>query len=83
MAKKTTAAAFAFGRTRLYHEDCFAWLRRRKRNSIHGVVTDPPYGLVEYSPLELERRENGNGVWRLPPAFDAHVSQLTLCHEFG
>jgi site-specific DNA-methyltransferase (adenine-specific) len=63
---------FTYRRTKLYHEDCFVWLRRRRRNSVHGVVTDPPYGLVEYSPVELERRDNGRGVWRLPPAFDQY-----------
>jgi site-specific DNA-methyltransferase (adenine-specific) len=34
-------------------------------------VTDPPYGLVEYSPQQLEKMQNGRGgVWRIPPAFD-------------
>ena len=35
------------------------------------MVTDPPYGLVEYSPLEQRKlREGRGGVWRLPPSFD-------------
>ena len=35
------------------------------------MVTDPPYGLVEYSPLEQRKlRQGRGGVWRLPPAFD-------------
>jgi site-specific DNA-methyltransferase (adenine-specific) len=35
------------------------------------VVTDPPYGLLEYSERELGKLRRGKGgVWRLPPAFD-------------
>jgi len=55
----------------IYHEDAFAWLRDRELNSVHAVVTDPPYGLVEYSERQLEKMKNGNGgIWRLPPDFD-------------
>lgn len=60
------------GRALYYEADCFDWLRERRPNSVHGVVTDPPFGL-EYSQRELElRRDRGNngGVWRLPPSFD-------------
>src|SRR5437870_12093270 len=40
-------------------------------NSIQAVVTDPPYGLVEYSDKELTKLKNGKGgVWSLPPSFD-------------
>jgi len=39
--------------------------------SIEAVVTDPPYGLVEYSEKELSKLRTGKGgIWRLPPAFD-------------
>jgi site-specific DNA-methyltransferase (adenine-specific) len=35
------------------------------------VVTDPPYGLVEYAPAQQEKLRNGKGgIWRIPPAFD-------------
>ncbi len=51
--------------------DAFDWLTCRADQTIHAVVTDPPYALVEYSPEQLEKRRNGNGgVWRIPPAFD-------------
>jgi site-specific DNA-methyltransferase (adenine-specific) len=51
--------------------DAFEWLAAAKPNSIHAVVTDPPYGLVEYTPRELEKMKNGRGgVWRIPPSFD-------------
>jgi len=59
------------GRYEILHTDAFVWLRRAEANSIHAIVTDPPYGLVEYTPEELEKRKNGNGgVWRIPPSFD-------------
>jgi len=55
----------------LYLADAFDWLARAEAHSIHAVVTDPPYGLVEYTPEQLEKMQNGNGgVWRIPPAFD-------------
>jgi len=55
----------------LYLDDAFEWLERAEANSIHAVVTDPPYGVLEYTPRQLEKMENGRGgVWRIPPAFD-------------
>jgi len=60
-----------FGRTTLLEADCFEWLRQQPENSIHAVVTDPPYGLVEYAPAQQEKLRNGKGgIWRIPPAFD-------------
>jgi site-specific DNA-methyltransferase (adenine-specific) len=54
-----------------YHADAFQWLAEAPPNSVHAVVTDPPYGLIEYTPHELEKLKNGRGgVWRIPPAFD-------------
>ena len=55
----------------IHHVDAFEWLASTPMNSIEAVVTDPPYGLVEYSDKELTKLKNGRGgVWRLPPAFD-------------
>ena len=35
------------------------------------MVTDPPYGLVEYTPQQQEKLYKGKGgIWRIPPAFD-------------
>ena len=59
------------GNAALVQADCLDWLRLRESNSIHAVVTDPPYGLIEYSPKEQKKLRAGKGgVWRLPPAFD-------------
>lgn len=56
--------------------DAFRWLKDAEPCSVHAVVTDPPYGLVEYSPAQLEKRRNGNGgVWRLPPSYDGSQRQ--------
>lgn len=54
--------------TQLYNDDCFDWLSRTPPNTIHGVVTDPPYGMLEYTPKELKKLRSGRGgVWRIPP----------------
>ena len=65
--------AFRFGNTTLIHGDCFDWLAKAQTNSIEAVVTDPPYGLVEYSEEEQEKLRKGRGgVWRIPPSFDGN-----------
>ena len=57
------------GRATLHVADCVTWLEERAANSIHGCVTDPPYGLREYSPREQAKLRRGRGgVWRQPPA---------------
>ena len=64
---------FRFGNATLIHADCFAWLANAATNSIEAVVTDPPYGLVEYSDQEQEKLRKGRGgVWRIPPSFDGN-----------
>ena len=65
------APAVVVGRARLIQADCLEWLSAQPDASIHAVVTDPPYGLVEYTPKEQEKLRRGRGgVWRLPPSFD-------------
>lgn len=56
---------------RLCLGDCLEWMDAQPENSIHGVVTDPPYGLKEYTTEEKHKLRNGRGgVWRIPPSFD-------------
>lgn len=56
------------------HADCFDWLSKISENSIHAIVTDPPYGVKEYDFDQLEKRATGNGgIWRIPPSFDGNV----------
>lgn len=65
------AATFSYGRVRLHEADCLSWLAGAARGSIHGVVTDPPYGGSEYSPDALAKLRAGRGgVWRSPSAYD-------------
>lgn len=65
--------AFRHARAAFYESDCLVWLRARKPNSLHACVTDPPYGLVEYTPRQQEKLRAGRGgVWRQPPSFDGH-----------
>jgi len=53
------------------HDDAIHWLSELPPHSIHAVVTDPPYGLIEYEEEHLKKRRAGSGgVWRIPPAFD-------------
>lgn len=62
------------GLVELYEVDCFDWLRGRPTNSLHAVVTDPPYGLIEYQQSHLEKLKAGRGgVWRIPPALDGYA----------
>ena len=62
------------GRAQLFHADCFDWLERQADNSFHAVLTDPPYGLHEYTPEQQAKLRSGKGgVWRIPPSFDGHV----------
>jgi site-specific DNA-methyltransferase (adenine-specific) len=61
------------GRATLIHGDAFEWMRGRTPRSVHAIVTDPPYGLLEYSEREQSKLRRGRGgVWRIPPAFDGH-----------
>ncbi|MEX0777884.1 MAG: DNA methyltransferase [Phycisphaeraceae bacterium] len=69
----TLAPVFQHGRCQLFHGDCRTWLAQRAAQSVHAVVTDPPYGLVEYSSKEQAKLRAGKGgVWRIPPSFDGH-----------
>jgi site-specific DNA-methyltransferase (adenine-specific) len=61
----------AHPRTALHLGDCLAWLQAREACSIHAIVTDPPYGLKEYTARETSKLRAGRGgVWRIPPKLD-------------
>lgn len=56
--------------------DCLEWLGKQAENSFHAVVTDPPFGLLEFTAEQLEKRSNGSGgVWRIPPKIGGHLRQ--------
>ncbi|MDE2640911.1 MAG: site-specific DNA-methyltransferase, partial [Chloroflexota bacterium] len=78
--------AVVHGDAMLFQDDCIAWLGRQAPDSLHAVVTDPPYGLVEYSDAEQTKLRAGRGgVWRIPPSFDGHkrspVPRFTVLSE--
>ncbi|HEU5376538.1 MAG TPA: hypothetical protein VFV38_13940 [Ktedonobacteraceae bacterium] len=54
----------------LYHADCLEWLDTQAENSFEAIITDPPYGLKEYSSEEQTKLRDGNrvGMWRIPPS---------------
>lgn len=71
LARTGDADAFETRHGRMVLDDCMAWLDRQPRHCVHAVVTDPPYGLVEYSDQEQAKLRAGKGgVWRIPPSFD-------------
>jgi DNA modification methylase len=65
--------SYVFGDAEYWKADCFEWLEECEPEQFHGVVTDPPYGLVEYSEEQVAKRRNGyGGVWRIPPSIGGH-----------
>jgi DNA modification methylase len=68
---RPAAESFVHGSARLVQDDCLLWLAKQAPNSIQAVVTDQPYGLVEYSDIEQAKlRQGKGGIWRIPPSFD-------------
>jgi DNA modification methylase len=55
----------------LIKADALAWVRDLPSCCIHAVVTDPPYGLIEYAARDHRKLRSGRGgVWRIPPTLD-------------
>ena len=52
-------------------DDAIHWLAELPPDSIQAVVTDPPYGMLEYEDKDHKKLRAGRGgVWRIPPSFD-------------
>lgn len=61
----------AIGQSLLVRADAFEWLSRLRKESLDGMVLDPPYGAKEYELDQIEKMLNGGpGIWRIPPTFD-------------
>lgn len=72
-AARVEKPSVAIETAELVCDDSLAWMATRAPNSIHAIVTDPPYGLREYTaPEKAKLRLGRGGVWRIPPAFDGH-----------
>jgi DNA modification methylase len=55
----------------LIKADALEWLQGLPPCSIHAVVTDPPYALIEYAARDHRKLRAGRGgVWRIPPTLD-------------
>lgn len=68
---ETPPRYWRLGKISLVNQNCFHWLEDQDQNSIHAIVTDPPYGLHEYTREQQRKLRNGQGgVWRIPPSFD-------------
>ena len=89
------AVAYSDDLVALHEDDCRSWLASQSENSVDSVVTDPPYGMVEYSDKEMAKLRAGRGgVWRIPPAIGGskraplprftvlNESELTFLFEF-
>ncbi len=59
----------------LFHDDCLHWLDEQPDASFEAIITDPPYGLKEYSAEEQAKLRAGNrtGIWRIPPSLGGNV----------
>jgi DNA modification methylase len=56
--------------------DAIQWMVNLPKNSFHAVVTDPPYGIVEYEHVNHSKLRAGRGgVWRIPPSWDGAKRQ--------
>ena len=52
----------------LIHGDALEVMKSMATASIHAIVTDPPYGLIEYESENHSKLRSGKGgVWRIPP----------------
>lgn len=70
-ALKTSVAKVGGTAFTLVMSDCLEWMQAQPANSIHAIVTDPPYGLKEFTDEEKGKLRSGRGgVWRIPPSFD-------------
>ena len=56
---------------KLYQGDAFTVMSEFEENSFQAIVTDPPYGVKEYTATEIDKMRNKNGgIWRIPRVYD-------------
>lgn len=57
-------------------DDAVRWLGEAPECSVHAIVTDPPYGVIEYDEKNHAKLKAGRGgVWRIPPSWDGAKRQ--------
>ena len=65
-----------FGTYEIQCRDALDALPDLRRCSVHAVVTDPPFGLVEFTSEQLAKLWSGKGgIWRLPRNYDGYLRQ--------
>lgn len=58
-------------KTSVYLADALQWMAECDENTFHAIVTDPPYGLLEYDAAHQAKMRMGQGgIWRIPPSWD-------------
>jgi site-specific DNA-methyltransferase (adenine-specific) len=71
VARRVESKSSESGGYEIVLADALRWLESARPCSIEAVVTDPPYGLLEYTDEQLAKRKSGRGgIWRIPPSFD-------------
>lgn len=75
-------SAHRFNLSYVIHADCFDWFKRIPENSLHAIVTDPPYGVKEYELGQLEKRNNGSGVHHFHASRRCQKKNWRLCARF-
>lgn len=62
-----------FNHGTIINSNTFELLEEWPENSVHAVVTDPPYGVIEFTRENVEKMRDGvGGVWRIPPSLDGN-----------
>lgn len=62
-----------FEHGRIIHANAFEELESWDENSVHAIVTDPPYAVIEFTRENVEKMRNEvGGVWRIPPTLDGN-----------
>lgn len=62
-----------FEHGKIIHANTFEELEAWEENSVHAIVTDPPYGVIEFTRENVEKMRSGvGGVWRIPPELDGN-----------
>lgn len=52
---------------KIFEVDAFDWMAACEPHSIEAIVTDPPFGVREFEPVDLAKKRSGvGGNWRIP-----------------
>ena len=66
----------------LHHTDALDWPGARRAKSVHAVVTDPPYGVIEYlwtSVVPTSRSSKKRLLWGSFGLLPGYVGRFNEC----